>query len=838
MSCNIKTVRSFVIFLIVLLLWGQNEVLAQVGKRIPAKIGFVYPAGGQRGTTFEVWVAGRQIARTIEATFSGHGISAKIVDTQRLFVNQDQRDRFMIRNRIADIASKHISESQEGKIMKELVEKLPKVNKPPDPPEEIEAIPFAWPRLAHLRKLAETDVCVPMDEMLDIIYWAYGPNQWRRPIDVLHEIVILEITIAPDAEPGDRELRLVTNHGISNPMYFQVGIYPEIMEREPNSQDVHHISNILQKFPMPIYDTPVVMNGQITHADVDRFQFRAKKGQQLVMQVQARQLMPYLADAVPGWFEAMLTIYDDKNREITYADCYRFDPDPVLVFDPPADGVYTAEVRDSLFRGREDFVYRLSIASSPLVESIFPLGLKEGTKATIQLKGVHLPVGEMQIEASPGPENIRTITKIGDSWLAKPVLYEVDTLPEAMQSSDNVVLEKAQTISLPMIVNGRIAAPGQYNYYRFEGREGENIVIEVRARKLNSLLDSRIDLFDPSGKIIAENDDGNIIDENRNYISDLIGLQTHNADSKLNITLPSTGAYVLRIGDATRQGGEAYAYRLRFSKPRPDFDVYTTPSSLTMFAGNWNPIWFYVERKENYNGPIELKLTEATEGFQLDGGIIPAGENFVIASLQTPKEPLKKPIPFRFEAIAVQDDLTIRRPVYYVEDMEQAFLYHHWVPAENYWVFMNSVRGTSGFLPMDLQTPLVLKQGQAVDIAFETPNSWVPPTTIFFLNSAPPGLWIKKKTQEKVDGKNRLVLTVGAVGDMLLKVAEKEAQINSTEMIGETIIKEKPKIEPKASVAGNILIMVDAETEPKKPEEKKTRYQMGMLPAIPFQIVP
>lgn len=139
---------------------------------------------------------------------------------------------------------------------------------------------------------------------------------------------------------------------------------------------------------------------------------------------------------------------------------------------------------------------------------------------------------------------------------------------------------------------------------------------------------------------------------------------------------------------------------------------------------------------------------------------------------------------------------------------------------------------------MDLQTPLVLKQGQAVDIAFETPNSWVPPTTIFFLNSAPPGLWIKKKTQEKVDGKNRLVLTVGAVGDMLLKVAEKEAQINSTEMIGETIIKEKPKIEPKASVAGNILIMVDAETEPKKPEEKKTRYQMGMLPAIPFQIVP
>ena len=41
-------------------------------------------------------------------------------------------------------------------------------------------------------------------------------------------------TIAPDAEPGVRDLRLQTRMGLSNPIRFRVGRLPEVKEHEPN----------------------------------------------------------------------------------------------------------------------------------------------------------------------------------------------------------------------------------------------------------------------------------------------------------------------------------------------------------------------------------------------------------------------------------------------------------------------------------------------------------------------------------------------------------------------------------------------------------------------------
>ena len=39
------------------------------------------------------------------------------------------------------------------------------------------------------------------------------------------------------------------------------------------------------------------------------------------------------------------------------------------------DGRYTVQIRDALHRGREDFVYRLTLGEIPFVTSVFPLGV-------------------------------------------------------------------------------------------------------------------------------------------------------------------------------------------------------------------------------------------------------------------------------------------------------------------------------------------------------------------------------------------------------------------------------------------------------------------------------
>ena len=50
------------------------------------------------------------------------------------------------------------------------------------------------------------------------------------------------------------------------------------------------------------------MNRQLQPGGVDRYRFTVRQGQPLTARVSARELLPYLADAVPGWMQATLTL--------------------------------------------------------------------------------------------------------------------------------------------------------------------------------------------------------------------------------------------------------------------------------------------------------------------------------------------------------------------------------------------------------------------------------------------------------------------------------------------------------------------------------------------------
>src|SRR5260370_6232281 len=144
------------------------------------------------------------------------------------------------------------------------------------------------------------------------------------------------LTIAADAEPGERELRILNAGGVSNRFRFIVGDLPEITEIEPNSE---------KSAPQKIPALPIVIDGQILDGDRDYFRFPARAGTTLVLSVEARSLLPYIADAVPGWFEPQLTMYDADGKQVAFADDNRFRPDPAMFFRVPAAGHYTCELR-------------------------------------------------------------------------------------------------------------------------------------------------------------------------------------------------------------------------------------------------------------------------------------------------------------------------------------------------------------------------------------------------------------------------------------------------------------------------------------------------------------
>ena len=76
-----------------------------------------------------------------------------------------------------------------------------------------------------------------------------------------------------------------------------------------------------------------------------------------------------------------MVLSDANGKEVAYDDDYRFKPDPMIFYEVPKDGEYVLGDLRRLYRGREDFVYRITAGELPFVTSIFPLGGRAGDRS-------------------------------------------------------------------------------------------------------------------------------------------------------------------------------------------------------------------------------------------------------------------------------------------------------------------------------------------------------------------------------------------------------------------------------------------------------------------------
>ena len=616
-------------------------------------IGYVYPAGGRQETSFQVTIGGQFLDGATNALISGDGIHAKVIE--------------------------HVKPITQGEFNR-LREKAKELR------EKREAAFRSNRRHGNGSQTSTNVIWTAADEKMMAEIKQKIDAFIKRPANpAIAETVTLKVTIATNAAPNERELRLLTANGLSNPLMFCVGQLREFSKQtsKPNSDATFaQLRNREETKATPPTDMnislPAIVNGQILPGGRDRFHFSASKGQQLVVAVSARELIPYLPDAVPGWFQATLALYDSKGKELAYDDDFRFHPDPVLHFEIPNDGEYTVEIRDSIYRGREDFVYRITLGELPFVTSIFPLGGKVGSETKVELKGWNLPAANVTVEnKTPG---IRSISVRKGEFISNLVPFATDTLPESLEREPNNSPENAQAITPPIIVNGRINEPGDSDVFQFQGEAGEEIVVEVYARRLDSPLDSMLKLTDAARKQIAFNDD---------HDDKASGLNTHHADSYLRARLPASGTYSLQLSDAQRQGGAEYAYRLRISSPQPDFELRVVPSSVNVRGGTSVPLTVFALRKDGFTNEIALSLNDA-EGFVLSGARVPANQDQIRVTLTAPAKATDEPLNISLQGYARIRDELVLRPVVPAEDMMQAFAYRHLVPAKELRVAVSS----------------------------------------------------------------------------------------------------------------------------------------------------
>ena len=725
-------------------------------------IGYVYPAGGQCGTTFEILVGGQYLDGTKGVLVSGQGVRASFVSVNK------------------PITSKRFDE-----LRNYLEEAKKKPRDPAKPVEKGKPLTTNEKTAQILKESGATD-----DEIKSYIEVRKQRSDPKRQQNLqISETVTLKIEIAADAPIGYRQIRLLKPTGVTNPLHFCIGQFPELVEDASNDKSES------RETAAPL---PAILNGQILPGEVDRYSFHATRGTRLVVAAQGRDLIPYLADAVPGWFQPALTLYDPKGNKVAFENHFYFSTDPVIYYEVPAEGDYHLEIRDMLYRGREDFVYRVTLGEVRYVRDIFPLGGQSAVPVSVSVSGWNLSCSKIML-TPPAAPGIYPVNELGNGFVTRNVLFASDPLPQLTEVESSSRAGQAQRVSLPMVINGKINSPGDDDIFAINCRADETVVAEVYARRLNSPLDSWLRVTDSTGQQIAFNDDC----EDKGA-----GLLTQAADSRLSFTALTAGIYYIHLGDTQGVGGPEYAYRLRLSAPMPDFTLYSTPSSLNGRAGSCLPLTVHAVRKDGFSGEIHLTLKSPTDGFSMDGGKIPAGQDKVRVTINLPPVPSEKPIYFAMEGRATISNSSVIRQVKAADDMIQAFMYHQLVPAVDWIAIVSGPPSSRPPIKLVTPSPVKLKTGAETKlvVALDGRNPFVIAETQLQLIEAPDGISISG---------------ISAVPEgMAISIKAEPSKV-------------------KSHFKGNLIIEVfNEKTFPASKDKPATtrRYSMGLLPAIPFEI--
>ena len=317
-------------------------------------VAYVYPAGARIGDTVRVIFGGTKLGDAKEVIVSGGGVRATIIEHIKPFrqgeiprLRSILEKKFLQDNPNIEAKMKELGADGQAFLRAEML-KVPE----------------------NKKALAEAD-----------------KSYYLRLLssDALAETLEVELKISPDTKEGERQILLRTSSGLSQPKKFIISDMPEFVKPSLRKRAIERTQSdsyrgnansmswrkyVDQPFEVMSITVPVVANGQITEGAVDRYKFYARAGEKFYLKVDAQNLIPYISDAVPGWFQTVLRVVDDNSKEVAYNDDFYFFPDSRLSFTAQRDGEYTVEIHDAIYRSREDFVYRLSITNEPLYNPV------------------------------------------------------------------------------------------------------------------------------------------------------------------------------------------------------------------------------------------------------------------------------------------------------------------------------------------------------------------------------------------------------------------------------------------------------------------------------------
>ncbi|MFM7189134.1 MAG: hypothetical protein ACKO14_15115, partial [Armatimonadota bacterium] len=308
------------------------------------------------------------------------------------------------------------------------------------------------------------------------------------------------LTVAVDAAPGRREVRFADERDASNVRIISVGQVPEVNEVEPN--------NTPDK--VTVQPLPICFNGRLNEgSDRDGFKVRLRKGQVVLIEVEGLRV---LANIYESWLKGFLEVTDASGQPITtnqgtVDDYYRWDP--VLRFDPPADGEYTIWFRDLNWRSDTKAVYRVTVGELPHAFATYPIGAQRGVKAELEPVGATVST----MTAVFGPVNPDVSLGISDLMFTagayesnrRPFLWTLE--PSVNIASSGLTRETAVPVGYPVALDGWFE-PGKPRWVSFDVKDKAWLHVNGYAWRLGVPTDLELKVYDAKGNLVQEADDG------------------------------------------------------------------------------------------------------------------------------------------------------------------------------------------------------------------------------------------------------------------------------------------------------------------------------------------
>ncbi|MDQ6666461.1 MAG: hypothetical protein M3Z23_18940, partial [Acidobacteriota bacterium] len=390
--------------------------------------------------------------------------------------------------------------------------------------------------------------------------------------------------------------------GISNILFFTVGAFPEIEEEETTEHAGEHANDSIATAQV-VKAIPVTINGTLTGADRDIYRVSAKAGERRAFEVEARRC----GSAI----DPVLILLDEHGKQLARNDDARgIGVDSRLDYTFPREGSYFIEVHDARYSKQEQNFYRLKIGSYLYAESVFPLGGRHGETVEFEFNG---PGTSTQTKIKlPAKGQFATVAVPGAPTL--PFRFTMSDLPEVREPVNG-------PLTLPVVVNGRIAKPAEVDRYPLHVTPGESLLLELQARELEtSRLDGLITIYDAKGKKLASAGD---TAPPPDVFAILTATRTSN-DPFLNFKVPEDISEItIAVEDVARRGGADFGYRLTLRKQTEEFLLTTGSPFVNVPRGGTVVVPVIVDRR-GFNGPIRAGIPNLPKGWTVEGGFIAA----------------------------------------------------------------------------------------------------------------------------------------------------------------------------------------------------------------------